>query len=224
MKIISWNCNGAFRKKAHLLSSYNADLYIIQECENPDKYPFDAAFLNDYLPIWTGVSDRKGLAFFVRKIFHASKIHLDFPPFHDYSLICIDRLHFLGVWTHKPNYIEDFYDLLSKYADIIPSNTIIAGDFNSNAIWDRLHKKKCHSNVVQILKEKGFVSVWHAIHHIEHGKETAATHFFRRNMDNPFHIDYCFAPAKIIADMSIGSFQEWIAYSDHMPLIITFNH
>ena len=79
MKIISWNCNGAFRKKAHLLSSYNADLYIIQECENPDKYPFDAAFLNDYLPIWTGVSDRKGLAFLYAKYFTHQKYTLIFP-------------------------------------------------------------------------------------------------------------------------------------------------
>ncbi|HIX09871.1 MAG TPA: endonuclease/exonuclease/phosphatase family protein [Firmicutes bacterium] len=224
MKIISWNCNGAFRKKAHLLSAYNADLYIIQECENPNKYPFDTAFLNNYLPIWTGLSDRKGLAFFVRKTLHATKIRLAFPPFHDYSFICIDHLHFLGVWTHRPNYIEDFYDFLSEYSNKIPANTVIAGDFNSNAIWDRLHKQKCHSNIVQILKGKDLVSVWHTINHIEHGKETVATHYFHKNTDNPFHIDYCFAPAKIIADMTIGSFQEWIAYSDHMPLIITFNH
>ena len=224
MKLISWNCNGAFRKKSHLLSPYNADLYIIQECENPNKYPFDIAFLNDYLPIWTGMSDKRGLAFFIHKQHSATKIRLDFFPFHDYLFVCIDHLHFLGVWTHKPNYIEDFYDFYAKYSEAIPRNTIISGDFNSSAIWDKSHKEKCHSHVVQILKEKGLSSAWHFLNNIEHGKETTPTLFFRKNIDKPFHIDYCFAPTEIIDNMSIGSYHEWIAYSDHMPLIITFNH
>lgn len=66
MKIISWNCNGAFRKKFDYISILNADIYIIQECENPveskdQKYQEWAA---NY--IWIGDHKNKGLAIFAR--------------------------------------------------------------------------------------------------------------------------------------------------------------
>jgi exonuclease III len=34
MKITTWNCNGAFRKKYHLLEDFGADILVIQECED----------------------------------------------------------------------------------------------------------------------------------------------------------------------------------------------
>lgn len=38
MKIISWNCRGKFREKYAVLEKMDADIYVIQECENPEKY------------------------------------------------------------------------------------------------------------------------------------------------------------------------------------------
>ena len=39
MKIVSWNCRGGFRNKIERIISLNADIYVIQESENPDNYP-----------------------------------------------------------------------------------------------------------------------------------------------------------------------------------------
>jgi hypothetical protein len=37
LTILSWNCNGAFRKKFEYIIDYDAGICIIQECEDPTK-------------------------------------------------------------------------------------------------------------------------------------------------------------------------------------------
>ena len=64
MKILTWNCNGALRKKIELLKEFSADILVIQECENPETSK-DNKYKNwatNY--IWTGESQNKGLAIF----------------------------------------------------------------------------------------------------------------------------------------------------------------
>lgn len=38
MRIVSWNCSGKFREKFKNIQKIKADIYVIQECENPKKY------------------------------------------------------------------------------------------------------------------------------------------------------------------------------------------
>lgn len=37
MKIVSLNCNGTMRHKPETSNTLNADIYIIQECEDPGR-------------------------------------------------------------------------------------------------------------------------------------------------------------------------------------------
>jgi hypothetical protein len=37
MKVITWNCNGAFRKNYHALDELQADVLVIQKFENPGE-------------------------------------------------------------------------------------------------------------------------------------------------------------------------------------------
>ena len=64
MKIVSWNCRGKFREKYPLLKELKADIYVVQECENPEKYPeiCDGLDMHYY---WCGESNNKGLGVFL---------------------------------------------------------------------------------------------------------------------------------------------------------------
>lgn len=37
MKIVSWNCAGAFREKYTSIIEEDADIYVICECEDPAR-------------------------------------------------------------------------------------------------------------------------------------------------------------------------------------------
>jgi exodeoxyribonuclease-3 len=37
MKLLTWNCAGAFSKKTGQLAEFNPDLAVIEECERPEK-------------------------------------------------------------------------------------------------------------------------------------------------------------------------------------------
>src|SRR5258705_5428688 len=64
MKIITWNCNMAFRKKADFILACKPDILIVPECEHPDKLKFntDTQKPNDLL--WFGMNRNKGLGIF----------------------------------------------------------------------------------------------------------------------------------------------------------------
>jgi exonuclease III len=66
MKIVTWNCNGALRKKTEVLDMLEADVYVIQECEDPAQST-DAFrdWAGSYL--WVGTSKHKGLGVFPKK-------------------------------------------------------------------------------------------------------------------------------------------------------------
>ena len=217
MKIVSWNCRGAFREKFSVIQEENADIYVVQECENPQKYQKQfSEFLSNY--VWYGENDNKGLGVFARSDI---KIELNDWPFyclrHFISMKINDSFDLVGVWASPP-YIEEYYIYQSINLDKYDEKTLIIGDFNSNAIWDKDHGKRNHSAAVAELKSKNLISAYHHVTGEEQGNETQSTFYLHKNKNKKYHIDYCFLNPDKIKEFQILNSEKWLQYSDHLPI------
>ena len=226
----------AFRKKAELILQYEPDILIIPECEHPDKLKFPGSVKLPTDIVWYDDNPNKGLG-----IFSYGDFKLQLLPIHNPNLKTILPISVMGgaveftlfgIWANNPldinnQFIEQIWKAIHYYDDLIThEKTILIGDFNSNTIWDRKHRKENHSAVVEILESRKVKSVYH--HHFQHmqGKEEHATFHLYKHFDKPYHIDYCFASDDFISKLNsveIGGYSDWKTYSDHLPLIVNFD-
>lgn len=237
MKIITWNCNMAFRKKAGIILQHKPDILIVQECEHPDKLKFndDTAQPTDVL--WFGENKNKGLGIFSYSRFRF-KLHKTHNP--ELKLVApvrisdgVTNLLLYAIWANNPGdkdgpYVTQVWKALKHYNRIIrKKGTILVGDFNSNTIWDRPRREGNHSTVVKQLAKKGIHSVYHKHFMQEQGKEAHPTHYLYRHKEKPYHLDYCFVSSDLISELQtveIGDYDSWKTYSDHVPVMVTFKN
>lgn len=233
MRIITWNCNMAFRKKFDKIIQLNPDLLILQECENDEKLK-EALKGEDYNQIlWLGNNPHKGVGAIS---FNSVEISFksDYNPEFEYIIPLHVKtknkeINLLSIWAmpHKTerskSYVGQIWGAINYYAESFNEPSILIGDFNSNAIWDKKYRIGNHSNVVEFLKEKEITSLYHKIFKVEHGHESDPTLFLLKNKEKPYHLDYFFASEKLISNktsLRVGAFDDWIKLSDHMPIII----
>ena len=202
MRIIVWNCNMAFRRKAELILEYNPDILIIPECENPDalKFPLSVKQPDDI--VWHGDNPNKGLG-----VLSYNGYKLRLLPVHDPTFKTIIPLTvssgqrsftMFAVWANNPQdkgnqYVGQVWKAINHYKALLAeTKTILIGDFNSNTIWDKPRRKGNHTTVVEYLKKRGIHSTYH--HHFTQaqGKEQHPTFYLYRDETKPYHLDYCF--------------------------------
>ena len=236
MRLITWNCQGAFRKKADLILTYNPDILVVQECEHPDKYMYNKTNKKPDSQCWYGDNRHKGICI---HSFNDYKYELlpDFNPKFRYILplrVTGPRKTFtlFAIWAmsnkenYEARYIGQVWLAINYYAELLRDATILIGDFNSNKIWDYKARVGDHSDVVNKLAENNIQSIYHRHFGMEQGKEIHPTFFLQRKLNKPYHIDYCFASIDILGkvqNVEIGTFERYSAFSDHVPLIINFD-
>ena len=228
MVIINWNCNGAFRKKFKQLEKFEADIMVIQECEDPESSNNKnyREWAKNF--IWTGDNKDKGLGIFCKESVKISNNNWETNNLKYFISANINGdFNIIGLWNHHANsptfgYIGQFWKYLQINKSLM-SKALIIGDFNSNKIWDKWDRWWNHSDVVRELEEIEIRSLYHEFFNEEQGKEQCPTFYLQKNILKPYHIDYAFADKKTIdkiKNFEIGQKTEWLQWSDHMPILI----
>ena len=236
MKLVTWNCQGAFRKKAEAILELKPDILVIQECEHPDKLEFNSTVPKPNDIFWYSDGGKKGIGVF-SYLDYKFELLPEFNPGYRY-IIPINvkgngqTFTIFAVWAmndkenYDARYIGQVWLAINYYKDFLNDATILIGDFNSNKIWDYKGRVGNHTDVVSNLALKGIYSVYHKYFNFEHGEEKHPSFYLQRNKNKPYHIDYCFVSLELLKKVKkfeIGEYENWISFSDHVPLTINFD-
>jgi hypothetical protein len=230
MRIVSWNACMKFREKVGFLAPLDADIVIVAEAEDLTRLaPADLSAWPHRQ--WVGDIPHKGLLVMSKPAYPLSIL-----PNYDHALRYIlplavgglgTDLKLLAAWTQrdrKGHHTVDLSVAIDRYLQDSSGQAIVMGDLNSNAAWDALHRRAVtHTQVVDQLAGMDMVSVYHYLTGEAQASETIKTHAFRRDPENLFHIDYCFASRGLLGPDSrvmIPPVDEWVARSDHGPLVV----
>lgn len=236
MKIVAWNCNMAFRKKVTAIKKLKPDILVISECEHPEKLEFASNKLKPSQVLWFGENRHKGLAVITLNGYKLELLNTYNALFRMVIPIRVSgqglSFNLFAVWANNPDdpegqYVEQVWKAINYYDDHFGNtSTILTGDFNSNTIWDRKRRVGNHSTVVKRLEEKFIYSAYHRHYRQEQGKEKHPTFYLYKHKDKPYHIDYCFISEdlfKKLRTVEIGKHRFWMKYSDHVPVIVSFD-
>jgi exonuclease III len=231
MKIVTWNCQQAFLRKAGRIFSNAPDIAVIQECSERSA---GMTAVDGYAGEWVGDNSNKGMAVFWGREWSLQRhggsngeVPKWIVPFEvhgrmDFTLIAVWACAIKG--SRRESYVGQIHKALRDHAEWFRRVPVVmAGDFNSNAIFDRKRPDGNHSSMVDELRDKyGLMSVYHWIHKQKHGAEETPTFHLYRRVEKPYHFDYIFVPIawRRRIRMEIGRHCDWGSESDHCPLTV----
>lgn len=230
----------ALHRKTEALLGLRPDIAVISECAAPDILAARGAKWVDGTSCdWIGGNHNKGLGVFA---FNGFKIHRHDPYYPTLRHILPVRVagpapfNLLAVWAQnasggvtRKRQSGPLRRAVTRYDHFLRVGpSVIGGDWNNNAIWDKPGWRINHLPMVARLERMGLASVYHTMTGEAQGAETVPTHYWRdRSKDGPtYHIDHVFVPQAWIHRITafdIGTFEDWVGarLSDHVPITVT---
>ena len=233
MKLVTWNCQGAFRKKYPLIASQSPDLAVIQECENPERIPWKQGN-PPTAALWFGDKPTRGLG-----VFSWTNLEFEALPGYDETIQFVApirvtapfQFHLAAVWSKdhansKLAYSAQIYQAIAAYREfILEADTLFLGDFNSSRRSTPRSRIGNHTTLTISLADLGMISAYHYRYQEKQGKETRGTFFRDRKTLKPAHIDYAWIPTRWLRRLKaveVGDPADWLEHSDHCPLFVEF--
>jgi exodeoxyribonuclease III len=231
VKLITWNCQGAFRKKFPLIAEIKPDLAVIQECEHPERIPWKKG-QPPTTALWFGEKPSKGLG-----IFSWTGLTIEAVEDYDHTIrYCIPlritapyQFNLIAVWAmdHKMSshsYSGQVYQAIGAYRDfILAADTVFMGDYNSSAATTPKSRLGNHPTLAMNLHDLWLVSAYHQFYFERQGQEKRWTYFQGRKINRRSHIDYAYIPSRWtrrLSNVQVGEPGQWLEHSDHCPVIV----
>lgn len=236
VRLVEWNVAMALHRKTEQLALLDPTIAVLPESAHPDRTQKALQSIGATSVQWIGDNPNKGLSVVG---FDGWQVQIDASYDPGYQWVMPVRLtgpaqiRMLAVWDMDDRgrgghqsarelgacraSMEHYEQFLTGPADL----TVISGDFNSSVVWDKPTKRNKFGDFMDQLEERGFISAYHAHYESERGAEVHATHWWRRNVDATYHIDYTFVSRRdSIRNVSVGTHAEWLAHSDHSPMTV----
>ena len=230
MKLTTWNCARGFEKKKEAIFRSAPDIAVIQECshksaESPSQDGYDA--------VWVGDNPHMGVGVFYKK--STWNVHRLEDTTHGirwvvpFEVTGPEAFTLVAIWacqvkgSKRESYVGQINRAIKEHSSWFENGpTVVLGDFNSNARWDKERRNWNHSTMVTELKTRGILSAYHVARAEEHGQETTPTFHLLKNREKDFHLDYIFIPDlwQQRMQITVGDCTDWLRYSDHCPLTL----
>ncbi len=226
MRVVSWNCSQSLSRKLDLLLALEPDVAVVQECER------DLSFPSGYCYTWKGSNLRKGLGVLTRDRTVSSEptAPAEWTHFLPVTLWgATSELRLLGVWAYNhrakrlgSQRVGDPLSVVQELSSWLRGGpSIVAGDFNNSAIWDRPEIPASFGAINAYLNDLGLTSAYHTSTKERFGHESLPTFFHTKRRERSYHIDYCFIHHTLALEaVRLPNYEEWHQHSDHVPVIV----
>jgi hypothetical protein len=149
MRIVAWNCNMALDRKVDVLLDLAPDIAIVCECAEPERLRLRSR--SSWIqgePVWIGRNPHKGLAVFAFNGYAVRLAESYHPALRYIAPVHIGgptECNLLAVWAQnasaggiRKHQLGPLRRALSRYKGFLGERpAVIAGDLNSNTIWDK---------------------------------------------------------------------------------------
>ncbi len=128
MKLITWNCNMAFRKKARYILHQKPDIVIVPECECPAKLIFDDEKLMPKDIVWYGKNLNKGIGVFSYSDYRFKLLECHNNDFKNILPISVTggKVDFIlfAIWANNPedkdgHYVTQIWKAVHYYENLL---------------------------------------------------------------------------------------------------------